>query len=406
MSNTKTNGSLLGGALIIAGTALGAGALAIPIISAKLGFVGSALLMLVICALMTYTALITIEINLYFGKGINISSAAEAVLGKWGRGISTFAFLMLFYALLSAYISGATSTIKEILLTHFNIQVPNILAEVLFTGILGFFVFSCTKAVDHLNRVLFAIKTVLFILLISMIIPALDQTNLLAKPHEIGTVWAMIAVFVTSFGFHGSIPSIIDYVGVHPRRLLLVCFIGSIIPLAFYIAWEYVTLGSLPLTGEFSFQKVFESGNDVGVFISQLNSINGGTTIDWATNGFATLAITTSFLGVAIGMLDFFTQKANLSNTPKGRSIAALLTFIIPFVFAIFYPQGFVMALTYAGLALTIIAIIMPSLIALKIRRRPDYNPTFKAPGGNWLLVLTFLIGCGIIVNEVIILLL
>lgn len=398
----KTNGSLFGGALIIAGTTLGAGTLAIPIISAQLGFVSSVLLMIAICALMTYTAFITIEINLYFGKGINISSAAEAVLGKWGRGISTFAFLLLFYALLSAYIAGGASTIKEILASYFDIQISNILPELLFTGILGFFVFSCTKAVDHLNRFLFAIKTVFFIILVGLIFPALNRTNLLARPHEIGAVWAVIAVFVTSFGFHGSIPSVIDYVGLNPRRLFLTFMIGSMIPLVFYIIWECVTLGSLPLMGEFSFQKVYENGNDVGVFISQLNLINGGKTINWATNGFATLAITTSFLGVAIGVLDFFAQKAKLPNTAKGRSIAAMLTFIVPFAFAIFYPQGFVMALTYAGLALTIIAVIMPSLIALKIRKRPDYNPAYKAPGGRFMLILTFLIGCGIILNEVI----
>lgn len=398
----KTNGRLFGGALIIAGTTIGAGTLAIPIISAQLGFLVSSMLMIAICVLMTYTALITIEINLYFGKGINISSAAEAVLGKWGRGLSTFAFLLLFYALLSAYIAGGTSTIKEILVSYFDIRVTNILPEVLFTVILGGFVFSCTKAVDHLNRFLFAIKTVFFVVLVGLIFPALSRTNLMTKPYEIGAVWAVIAVFVTSFGFHGSMPSVIDYVGLNPKRLVRVLMIGSLIPLAFYIAWECVSLGSLPLIGEYSFQKVYDSGNDVGVFINQLNLINGGMTINWATNGFATLAITTSFLGVAIGVLDFFTQKANLPNTAKGRAIAALLTFLVPFVFAIFYPQGFVMALTYAGLALTIIAVIMPSLIALKIRKRPGYNPPYKAPGGRFMLILTFLIGCGIIVNEVI----
>ncbi len=398
----KENGRLFGGALIIAGTTIGAGTLAIPIISAQLGFFVSSVLMIAICALMTYTALITIEINLYFGKGINISSAAEAVLGKWGRGLSTFAFLLLFYALLSAYIAGGTSTIKEILASYFNIQVTNILPEVLFTVILGGFVFSCTQAVDHLNRFLFVIKTVFFVTLVGLILPALSWVNLATKPYEVGAVWAVIAVFVTSFGFHGSMPSVIDYVGLNPKRLVRVLMIGSFIPLAFYIVWECVSLGSLPLVGEYSFQKVYDSGNDVGVFINQLNLINGGMTINWATNGFATLAITTSFLGVAIGVLDFFAQKANLPNTMKGRAIAALLTFLIPFIFAIFYPQGFVIALTYAGLALTIIAVIMPSLIALKIRKRPDYNPPYKAPGGKFMLILTFLIGCGIIVNEVV----
>lgn len=402
VNKMKTNGSLFGGALIVAGTTIGAGTLAMPIISAQLGFITSVGIMIAVCALMTYTALVTIEVNLYFGKGINISSAAEVVLGKFGRGLSTFAILLLYYALLSAYIAGGTSTIKEILNSYFNLQVSTIIPELLFTVILGFFVFSCTKAVDHFNRFLFTIKTIFFIILVSLLFPALKREFLVTMPYEMGAIWAVIAVFVTSFGFHGSIPTVIDYVGLHPKRLISTFMIGCLIPLIFYIIWQWITLGTLPLFGENSFKTVYDNGNDVGIFISQLNSITGGKTIDWATNSFATLAIATSFLGVAIGLLDFFAQKAKLPNTSKGRSIAALLTFSVPFIFAIFYPQGFVMALTYAGLALTIIAVIMPSLIALKIRKLPNYNPAYRAPGGNFMLILTFLIGCGIILNEMV----
>lgn len=401
----KTEGSIFGAALIIAGTTIGAGTLAIPIVSAQAGFITSLVILIGVCMLMTYTAFITIEINLYFGKGTNISSAAGMVLGKWGRAISTFSILLLFYAVLSAYITGGASTIKEILLAYFNIEAPRLIPEILFTVILGFFVFSCTKAVDHLNRFLFAIKTVFFIILLCILFPALKVENLLAKTDEVGAIWATIAIFVISFGFHGSIPSVIDYVGLNPRRLFLTFMIGSIIPLIFYIFWEAVSLGTLPLFGEFSFKTVHDNGNDVGVFINQLNLVTEGVTINWSTNSFATLAMATSFLGVSIGLLDFFLQKAKLPNTSKGRGVSALLTFSVPFIFAIFYPQGFVMALTYGGLALTIIAVIMPSLIALKIRKKKDYNPSYKAPGGNFMLVLTFLIGCGVILNEVVMML-
>lgn len=398
----KKNGSLLGGTLIIAGTTIGAGLLALPIISAKLGFITSLLLMIGVCILMTYTALITIEINLYFGKGINISSAAEAILGKGGRALSTFSILLLYYALLSAYISMGSSTMKEILSTYFNIQLPSLLPEVMFTIILGSFIYACTKAVDHFNRLLFSIKIIFFAILLCALFPAISTENLLNNQTEFGSIWAVIAIFVTSFGFHGSIPSVIDYVGLHPKRLFLTFILGSLIPLTFYILWECVTLGALPLVGEYSFENVLNQKDDVGVFINELNSVTKSNVLDWATNGFATLAIATSFLGVGIGLFDFFAQKGRFPNTKKGRVASALCTFLIPFIFAIFYPQGFVMALTYAGLALTIIAVIMPSLIALKIRKLPDYNPAYRAPGGSAILFMVFLIGCGIILNEVI----
>lgn len=399
-------GSLFGGTLIIAGTTIGAGTLALPIVSAQLGFITSTLLMIGVCALMIYTALIAIEINLYFGKGINISSAAEKVLGKSGRSLSTFAILLLYYALLSAYISMGSSTIKEIVSTYLHIQTNTIIPEILFTVIFGAFVYACTAAVDHLNRLLFTIKVVFFVIIISTLFPAIKQEYLLYTNSDLTSIWAVIALFVASFGFHGSIPSVIDYLGVKPKRLVWTFLIGSLIPLAFYVLWQAATLGSLPLVGENSFGAIANQNNDVGAFITELNTVSESKVLNWATNGFAFLAIATSFLGVAIGLFDFFAQKGKFSNTKKGRIASALCTFIIPFIFAIYYPQGFVMALTYAGLALTIIAVIMPSLIALKIRKLPDYKPAYKVPGGNAMLILTFLIGCGIIVNEIVIIVL
>lgn len=399
----KKHGSLFGGMLIIAGTTIGAGLLALPIVSAQLGFIPSLLLMIGICSLMTYTALVTIEINLYFGKGINISSAAEIVLGKTGRGLSTFAILLLYYALLSAYIAMGTSTLKEIISTYLNIQTSSIIPEILFTLILGIIVYSCTKAVDHFNRILFTIKVIFFAILIAALVPVVRSENFLYISKDLSPIWAVIALFVVSFGFHGSIPSVIDYVGLRPKKLFWTFLIGSLIPLGFYILWQGVTLGSLPLVGEHSFQNVAAQNDDVGFFISELNGMTESKILDWATNVFATLAIATSFLGVGLGLFDFFAQKGRFSNTKKGRIASALCTFVVPFVFAIYYPQGFMMALTYGGLALTIIAVIMPSLIALRLRRRADYHPSYRAPGGSWLLVLTFLIGCGIIINEVVV---
>lgn len=397
----KKSGSLFGGTLIIAGTTIGAGLLALPIVSAQLGFITSTLLMIGVCALMMYTAFIAIEINLYFGKGINISSAAEKVLGKSGRALSTFAILLLYYALLSAYISMGSSTIKEIVSTYLHLPTSSLIPEILFTLIFGSFVYACTAAVDHLNRLLFTIKVIFFAILITALFPVIDKENLLQSSKDFGSIWAVIAIFVTSFGFHGSIPSVIDYLGLHPKRLFWTFFVGSLIPLIFYILWQATTLGSLPLIGQHSFETVASHNNDVGGFISELNAVSESRVLDWATNGFAFLAIATSFLGVALGLFDFFAQKGNFANTKKGRIASALCTFIIPFIFAVYYPQGFVMALTYAGLALTIIAVIMPSLIALKIRKRPDYNPAYKVPGGSAMLILTFLIGCGIIINEI-----
>lgn len=59
MSSSK----ILGSTLIIAGTTIGAGMLALPIASAGLGFSTSLIIMIAMWALMAYTALLMLELH-------------------------------------------------------------------------------------------------------------------------------------------------------------------------------------------------------------------------------------------------------------------------------------------------------------------------------------------------------
>ena len=47
-----------------------------------------------------------------------------------------------------------------------------------------------------------------------------------------------------------------------------------------------------------------------------------------------------------------------------------LLTFIPPLMFAIFYPDGFVIALGYASVPLVVLALIMPMLMLSKAQKQ------------------------------------
>ena len=105
-------------------------------------------------------------------------------------------------------------------------------------------------------------------------------------------------------------PPLVDYLGHNPRRLSLAFVLGSFIPLIFYLLWQAVTVGVLPLFGNVSFSNVFAAHGDVGVFISQLNEKTGSTVLPWVSNAFTALAIATSFLGVGIGLARILFAKA------------------------------------------------------------------------------------------------
>ncbi|GAL18140.1 tyrosine-specific transport protein [Vibrio maritimus] len=97
---------VLGSTLIIAGTTIGAGMLALPIASAGIGFGTSILLMFALWALMAYTALLMIELHQYADHSATLHTLAKQILGDKGKYIASFAMLFLFYALCAAYIAG------------------------------------------------------------------------------------------------------------------------------------------------------------------------------------------------------------------------------------------------------------------------------------------------------------
>jgi tyrosine-specific transport protein len=102
-----------------------------------------------------------------------------------------------------------------------------------------------TSLVDLFNRFLFSAKILFLIVMLVLLAPHVHKVNLLTLPLEKGLALSAIPVIFTSFGFHGSVPSIVSYMNGDIRKLRRVFVIGSAIPLIAYIFWQLVTLGSI-----------------------------------------------------------------------------------------------------------------------------------------------------------------
>lgn len=397
MSSNK----LLGGVLIVAGTTIGGGMLALPVASSFAGFGLSCIVMIAIWALMTYTALITLEMNLYFNKGVSISYAAEHALGKFGKTISTIAIALLFYALLSAYMAGGASIFNQVLLHVLGIELSPTALIIGFGAIFGSIILARTQLVDKANRWLLLIKTACFLGIVLMISPQVNIDLLSYVPLKITAYFPLlIPLFFTSFGFHGSIPTIVNYIGPDARKLRFTFIIGSTVPLIVYLIWEALALGVVPMDGGAdSFTSIKSSGGDIGLFIHTLSKIAGGGWLVILCQGFTFLAIATSFLGVGIGLFDFMEERLSTNSQKSAPFLTALFTFAIPFIFALFYPQGFIMALGYAAIALSILAIIIPVLTVWKLRKKHT-SSIYTITGGNVGLIISLICGIGVILLE------
>lgn len=398
MSKSKT----VGCTLMIAGTALGAGMLALPMVAAGSGFIVSAIALACLCALMAYTALLILEVNIHFPMGTSFGTMAEQTLGQWGKWVAFAAMILLFYALTAAYISGGANLFSQVSGHYFHISVPETLAAFIFTGVFGAIIYWKTQAVDYVNRVLFSIKIGVLILSISAMLAHVKVNLLIAATHHPIYILAAIPIMFTSFGFHGSIPSILKYLGHDAKRLRNVFVVGSLIPLVIYLLWVLVTVGVLPLTGPSSFQQISAQHGSVGMFTIELSKHFHNHYLVLAINLFSNIAVTTSFLGVGLGLFDYFCDNLKQVKSFK-REWAAAITFVPPLIFALVYPRGFIFALGFAAIALAVLAVLLPTGMVLSWRRRDDVEHAaikYRAPGDRGVIVCVFGIGCLIILLQ------
>ena len=151
------NTKLFGGILLIAGTCIGGGMLGLPIATAQGGIFNASLLFIACWILMSFTALLTLEVNLCFPKNSNIISMARATLGGPAEILCWTVYLFFLYALVAAYIAGGQDVLRG-LLQSVGIEWSPALAGTLFVTLFGMIVMLGTKHVDMFNRIMMIVK--------------------------------------------------------------------------------------------------------------------------------------------------------------------------------------------------------------------------------------------------------
>ena len=376
----------VGSTLLVAGTMIGAGMLAMPLTSASIGFGFTLVLLLGLWALLTFSALLFVELYQTAESDAGIGTLAEQYFGKAGRIIATAVLIIFLYALIAAYISGGGSLLKDLLPESFGDKV----SILLFTVIFGSFIVIGTHSVDKINRVLFFVMLAAFTVVLSLMLPAIKFDNLMATPIDNALIISASPVFFTAFGFHGSIPSLNKYLDGNVKALRISILAGSAITLFAYILWQMSTHGLLTQN---EFLQILKEDATLNGLVKATLAITGSNMIAGAVKLFSTLALVTSFLGVGLGLLECIEDLLKRSfNVTAGRISLGLLTFIPPLVFALFYPEGFILALGYAGQMFAFYAVVLPVSLVWKARRTHTDLP-YKVWGGNLTLIIVLVLG-------------
>jgi len=376
----------VGSTLLVAGTMIGAGMLAMPLTSAGIGFGFTLVLLLGLWALLTFSALLFVELYQTAESDAGIGTLAEQYFGKAGRIIATAVLIIFLYALIAAYVSGGGSLLKDLLPESFGDKV----SILLFTVIFGSFIVIGTHSVDKINRVLFFVMLAAFAVVLSLMLPEIKFDNLMATPIDNALIISASPVFFTAFGFHGSIPSLNKYLDGNVKALRISILAGSAITLCAYILWQMSTHGLLTQN---EFLQILKEDATLNGLVKATLAITGSNIIAGAVKLFSTLALVTSFLGVGLGLLECIEDLLKRSfNVTAGRISLGLLTFIPPLVFALFYPEGFILALGYAGQMFAFYAVVLPVSLVWKARRTHTDLP-YKVWGGNLTLIIVLVLG-------------
>lgn len=348
------------GALLVAGTAIGGGMLALPVAGAPAGLIPSLFFMVIVWIAMTTTALCLVEIGFWMKKSdAHIITMASTILGEWGRWLMWCLFLFISYASLIAYTAGCGHLLASGLSALLGSEVSKTAGCWLFVFLFGPFLLGPRHILGKANDLLFALMIVAYVVIIGRGLPIVQMEYALRADWSYS--YLAIPLLITAFSFQTMVPSLHPFLDHDKRSLRVAVILGTTIAFCVYALWQFVVYGSIPLEGESGLLHAFKEGEPATFCLSKLTH---SLMITYAASFFALFALTTSFFGMGIGLFDFLGDGLGISRKGKGAIALGLLILVPSLIFAISYERIFIVALDISGgFGDTILNGIMPLIM-------------------------------------------
>lgn len=383
---------VLGGALLIAGTTIGVGMLALPVVTGPSGFIPSVTIYLISWVFMVCTGLLLVEVSLWLPPDTSFISMADRLLGPIGRHIYWVAYLFLFLTVMIAHIAGGGSILCDILGWNVSHQVSSIIYVAAITPL----VYLGARSVDRINKIL--ISGVVLSYLAFVAVSANQVSFSLLSYSSWNKAWLALPILFTAFTFQIIIPTLMTYMKRDVAKIRLAIFIGASIPLVIYLVWEFIILGIVPPDGLTEAARLGQNA------VAPLRYYIENGSIFTIGKAFAFFALTTSFIPLALSFFDFMADGLKIEKVGLKKVGLVLAIFGIPTTFALIYPNIFLVALGYAGgISCALLFGLMPPIMAWVGRYIKHYDADSRQlPGGKPLLAILMAFAILILMGEVV----
>jgi tyrosine-specific transport protein len=368
------------GVLLVLGTSLGGGMLALPVVTAAGGYTHALFFLLGIWALTLFTALLLLEVNLWLPQDAHLMRMAQQTLGWPGQWIASVFYLLFLYCLLSAYVAGGGDWV-DTLLGAAHIALPHAVSVFIFSFVFAVLIFFDVRVVAWANWGFMMIKLFAYFALVILMLPHVQLAFL--RGGQSHTLLPAMIMMVTAFGYSIIIPSLRRYFDSDVRLLKRAIIVGSLAALACYLLWDFAVQGSLRRDLLIHLAK---SGHVIGEFPMVLKAaLTSGWALTFAIL-FVSICVTTAALSIGLSLSDLIADICQAKGHVGARLGVLLLTFLPPCVVVWWRPSLFIAGLHYAGLACVVLMLVLPTLMVWRGRYHLGLSGPYCVPGGKVML--------------------
>ena len=355
--------------LLVAGTCLGAGTLALPFATYYLGTSITIILYCFVWYIMYIASLYTGELTLHYKGNVSFVGMGEDIFGRFGKYMMLLLFFSLLFTLLLAYITAGTPILNHLLAqNHASIYGQIIMVLALF-GIL----YAPRRILDMINRYTVILLIISFICIAYILITHGVTSKVQEGGHGFLSLIKPLPILMTAFGFQVIVPSVTHYLGKGQLfELKGILMRGSFIALLVYLIWTGVVYFTFPTQGPFSLAHIAYLGNPQTSIVAYLSSFNHTSMMGYVLETFLFMAIFSSFIGIGLSFYDLLIDAlyGKLTTSHREKITVIFIIFILLSVFIYKQWFAFMGLLSFAGVIVACLNIAIPVIFVHQLHHK------------------------------------